>query len=95
MCGNSGSSLLVLSKQQMAEKLKLLTRVQIIKMQVQIFFNAKIKIGGERLWAGNVEIHSSSDEWVKHGHQSDKAYNSVILHLAEKVNREVVNERGG
>ncbi|MDD2247440.1 MAG: DUF2851 family protein [Proteiniphilum sp.] len=57
------------------------------------FFNAKIKIGG-RLWAGNVEIHSSSDEWVKHGHQSDKAYNSVILHLAEKVNREVVNERG-
>ncbi len=42
-----------------------------------------------------MEIHSSSDEWVKHGHQSDKAYNSVILHLAEKVNREVVNERGG
>ncbi len=57
------------------------------------FFNAKIKIG-DKLWAGNVEIHSSSDEWVKHGHLQDKAYNSVILHLAENVNALVMNQRG-
>lgn len=57
------------------------------------FFNAKIKIGDE-LWAGNVELHRSSDEWVKHGHQNDPAYNSVILHLAERVNTPVINKKG-
>ncbi len=57
------------------------------------FFNAKVKIGGQ-LWAGNVEIHGSSSDWVQHGHHRDKLYNSVILHLAEKVNREVINEAG-
>lgn len=57
------------------------------------FFNAKIKIG-DKVWAGDVEIHRSSDEWEKHGHHIDKAYNSVILHLSENVNRVVVNEKG-
>ncbi|MDI9603714.1 MAG: DUF2851 family protein [Bacteroidota bacterium] len=57
------------------------------------FFNAKVKIG-EQHWAGNVEIHGSSSDWLLHGHHRDKLYNSVILHLAEKVNREVVNEAG-
>lgn len=57
------------------------------------FFNAKVKIG-DKLWAGNVEIHRSSDEWERHGHHCDKAYNSVILHLSELVGKAVVNERG-
>lgn len=57
------------------------------------FFNAKIKIG-DKLWAGNVEIHRTSDEWMKHGHQNDKAYNSVILHLSESVNAPVINQNG-
>lgn len=57
------------------------------------FFNAKIKIG-DKVWAGDVEIHRTSDEWVRHGHHTDKAYNSVILHLSEQVNRQVVNEKG-
>ena len=37
------------------------------------FFNAKIKIG-DKVWAGNVEIHTSSDEWVKHKHHTNKNY---------------------
>ncbi len=57
------------------------------------FFNAKVKMGGQ-LWAGNVEIHCSSDDWIAHRHHQDKAYNSVILHAAEKVTREVVNQAG-
>lgn len=57
------------------------------------FFNAKIKIG-DTMWAGNVEIHRSSDEWEKHKHHQDKAYNSVVLHLAENINKEVYNEKG-
>ncbi len=55
------------------------------------FFNAKVKIDGE-MWAGNVEIHTSSDEWVKHKHHENANYNSVILHIVEKVNGEVCNQ---
>jgi hypothetical protein len=57
------------------------------------FFNAKIKIG-DKIWAGNVEIHKSSDQWVKHKHDVNKNYNSVILHIVEKANCEVYNESG-
>ena len=44
------------------------------------FFNAKVKIDGT-LWAGSIEIHDKASDWIKHGHQSDKAYNNVILHV--------------
>jgi len=55
------------------------------------FFNAKIKIG-DTIWAGNIEIHQTSDDWFKHKHETDKAYNSVILHVVETATRDVVNE---
>src|SRR5690554_360160 len=57
------------------------------------FFNAKIKTKG-KVWAGNVEIHRASSDWTKHGHHKDKAYNSVILHIAEDIDAEIVNENG-
>ncbi|MBK5719994.1 DUF2851 family protein, partial [Dysgonomonas sp. Marseille-P4677] len=57
------------------------------------FFNAKVKIG-DKMWAGNIEIHRTSDEWVKHKHHTSKNYNSVILHVVEKANCEVFNELG-
>ncbi|HET8829991.1 MAG TPA: DUF2851 family protein [Pelobium sp.] len=44
------------------------------------FFNGKVKIG-ETLWAGNIEIHLKSSDWLKHKHQTDKAYDNVILHV--------------
>lgn len=44
------------------------------------FFNAKVQIG-DRLWAGNVEIHTRASEWHRHGHDSDPAYATVILHV--------------
>lgn len=44
------------------------------------FFNAKVKIGN-RLWAGNVEIHTKASDWFRHGHQTDPAYQSIILHV--------------
>ena len=52
------------------------------------FFNAKIKIA-DTLWAGNIEIHTSSTDWLKHNHQTDKAYDSVILHVVSEVNGDV------
>ena len=44
------------------------------------FLEAKIQIG-DKLWAGHVEIHVKSSDWNRHGHQNDKAYNNVILHV--------------
>ncbi len=46
------------------------------------FFNAKMKIGGT-LSVGNVEIHTRANDWYTHGHQSDKAYDNVVLHVVE------------
>ena len=44
------------------------------------FLEAKIQIG-DKLWAGHVEIHVKTSDWNRHGHQLDKAYKNVILHI--------------
>lgn len=44
------------------------------------FLNARLRIG-DTLWAGNVEMHLRSSEWLIHQHQKDKAYENVILHV--------------
>lgn len=57
------------------------------------FFNAKIRIG-ETMWVGNVEIHSRASDWERHGHQHDKAYNNVILHVVGKSDKIVYKQNG-
>ena len=44
------------------------------------FFNAQIVIGDQK-WAGNVEIHIKSSDWYVHNHETDEAYDNVILHV--------------
>lgn len=44
------------------------------------YLEAKISIG-EQLWAGHVEIHVKTSDWNRHGHQHDKAYNNIVLHV--------------
>ncbi|MDR2843104.1 MAG: DUF2851 family protein [Candidatus Symbiothrix sp.] len=58
------------------------------------FFNAKIKLD-DKLWAGNVEIHTSASDWYKHKHDVDKAYNSVILHVVEVLDTTNVHDQSG
>ena len=48
------------------------------------FFNAKLKIDGT-LWVGNIEIHTHSSDWYRHGHDHDKTYDSVILHVVAEA----------
>lgn len=57
------------------------------------FFNAKLKIEGT-LWVGNVEIHTQSSDWFKHGHHTDAAYNSVILHVVAQADSEPLRANG-
>ncbi len=56
------------------------------------FFAAKIKIDGQ-LWVGNVEIHTVSSLWEKHGHNNDEAYNSVILHVVGEFDEPAFNTK--
>lgn len=44
------------------------------------FFNGKVVIDSTT-WAGNIEIHINSSDWLAHKHQNDKAYNNVVLHV--------------
>lgn len=57
------------------------------------FFNAKVRIG-ETMWVGNVEIHLRSSDWQRHGHQTDAAYNNVVLHVVETADAEVTTADG-
>ena len=52
------------------------------------FFHAKIQIE-ETIWAGNVEIHIKSSDWMKHKHQTDKSYDNVILHVVWDADVEI------
>lgn len=57
------------------------------------FFNAKIRIG-ERLWVGNIEIHVRASDWHRHGHDSDEAYDSVVLHVVAKSDTRISRSNG-
>ncbi len=52
------------------------------------FSNARIMVGG-REWIGNVEIHVKASDWYAHGHDRDKAYDSVVLHVVAVNDAEV------
>lgn len=58
------------------------------------FFNAQVKIG-DITWAGNIEIHNTTDDWYAHRHDKDAAYNNVILHVVGKSSgRTIVDSKG-
>lgn len=52
------------------------------------FFNAQINIGDQK-WAGNVEIHLKSSDWYVHHHETDPAYENVILHVVWEHDTEI------
>ncbi len=44
------------------------------------FTDAKIVIG-QTFWAGSIELHIKTSDWVKHHHETDQNYKNVILHV--------------
>lgn len=58
------------------------------------FLNARLRIG-DTLWAGNIEIHVKSSDWIKHGHGQDPAYDSVILHVVHEEDVPIFRKDGG
>ncbi|WP_165157560.1 DUF2851 family protein [Parabacteroides sp. ZJ-118] len=57
------------------------------------FINAKLKIGGT-VWAGSVEIHEKSSDGLHHHRDSDKAYDSVILHVTGENDASICRMNG-
>lgn len=60
------------------------------------FRNAVIYLDEERL-VGDIEVHLYREDWWRHGHHMDKAYNNVVLHVvlfAGGMERQVRTVRG-
>jgi len=70
------------------ESLKIINPGLLNKNAGPDFFNAKIDIG-VNTWAGNVEIHIKSSDWLKHNHQINPAYENVILHVVYEHDTEI------
>ena len=52
------------------------------------FLQAVIVIDDMR-WVGSVEIHCRSSDWLRHNHQNDDKYKSVILHVVYEHDTEI------
>lgn len=52
------------------------------------FLNARLQIG-QVAWAGNVEIHINASDWLTHHHETDRAYDNVILHVVWKADKDI------
>lgn len=57
------------------------------------FLDAKIFIGDHQ-WAGNIEIHIKSSDWLKHSHTDDKNYANIVLHVVWQHDTEISSTNG-
>ena len=51
------------------------------------FLNAKISINSH-IYIGDVEVHVKTSDWYNHGHDKDRNYDNVILHVIADNNRD-------
>lgn len=57
------------------------------------FLQAKIKID-QLEWAGSIEVHIQSSDWLAHQHSGNGAYENVILHVVWENNQPIVRNDG-
>lgn len=43
---------------------------------------------------GQIEIHVASSDWHRHHHDTDPAYDHILLHVVRKADKEVYNSQG-
>ncbi|HMM10594.1 MAG TPA: DUF2851 family protein [Bacteroidales bacterium] len=55
------------------------------------FSQARIRIG-PTLWAGSVEMHINATDWYKHHHDSNPAYENVVLHVVFHEDKKVYDK---
>lgn len=56
------------------------------------FMNCTIRIDGMML-AGNVEVHTKSSDWNRHGHEKDARYGNIVLHVVSVADTDVKDFR--
>lgn len=71
-----------------AEEITIVNVGQYLELAGPDFFNAQITIANQK-WAGNVEIHLKSSDWYVHHHETDSAYENVILHVVWEHDTEI------
>ncbi|MCW3161995.1 DUF2851 family protein [Chryseobacterium oryctis] len=52
------------------------------------FLNAKIKINNI-IFAGNIELHVKSSDWILHNHSQNPSYQNIILHVVFQSDIEI------
>lgn len=57
------------------------------------FAAARVRIG-EVEWSGSVEMHLRASDWARHHHQTDPAYDQVILHVVWEADADVHRRDG-
>ncbi|MCW3114105.1 MAG: hypothetical protein JWR18_2501 [Segetibacter sp.] len=57
------------------------------------FLDGKVTIGNTT-WAGNIEIHVNSSDWLKHRHTTDKNYSNIILHVVWENDTDISYSNG-
>ncbi|GAA4753905.1 DUF2851 family protein [Flavisolibacter ginsenosidimutans] len=72
------------------EPLQIIFPGSLNKNQGPDFSSAKIRLGNTT-FAGNVELHLKTSDWIKHGHESDANYRNVILHVVYEHDVDVNN----
>lgn len=75
------------------EEIKVLQQGHLNQHAGPDFSNAKLIIG-DTTWAGNVEIHIKASDWLLHHHQTDSAYENVILHVVYEDDEQICRKDG-
>ena len=57
------------------------------------YSHARVRIDGKE-WVGNIEIHVTASDWVRHRHHLDSAYDTVILHVVRTADKPIYNSKG-
>jgi hypothetical protein len=57
------------------------------------FFSAHIRIGSME-WVGSVEIHIHASGWMDHHHNTDAAYENVVLHVVWENDQQIYRNDG-